>query len=281
MICMRQTSLLGVLLLVILSACGPTVTQTDSASNIRILELAVLPIKTSKPIQREKLVLLRSVLENELRNAGYALLDPEVVSTSCNNQSCNGLGNELGVDSLASMTLDSFSRTNFLAGVINNISGELSLLEKDGAVLFTVNHSEQDRAGLLFNTGQLLEGIQSYVDSTGDRAFGQLAQKFIRAIVLELPAPERTSTNQGHIPEIETVKLEQLRGGISQLCVIASPKQRAFLVLGSIRTDLREVKSGFYCGRYQRILFKNALAGTIELRSSYGDTVTRLVESER
>ena len=176
--------------LLFVAACGTTVTKSSQFEQSSPSLYALLPVTYPSDIRPERAAYIRTALERELATRGFVLLDDSVTLRVCGEASCPGrseLVSRYGVDGFLQLSLDGTNRINFGAGFYNNISGDLLLLNRESEELVRIEHSESERGGLLFNSGQVIEGIVSTVDNTGDLSFSNLADEFAQELALKVP----------------------------------------------------------------------------------------------
>jgi hypothetical protein len=260
---------------VLLSSCSTSsITVKPSAGTQLPRKLAVLPAAYTTDVTRERVDLVRSLVAAELRNKSFLVLDDLALQSLCSSPECperSILASRYGVDGFVRVSVDSFSRSNFLAGYYNALSGTLKISNQANSPLFEVKSTSSDKGGLLFESGQVLQGIREQVNSSADQAFTKVASAFARTVVSEMPEGSNAPPALPPAPNINDVKLIHLHGGGFELCADGTPNSwgRA-LMLGS-RTALRETSPGRYCA-----IFAPSAAGllsspvSIELRSAFG-----------
>lgn len=272
-----QRSIIVFLLVFILqsAACGPTIHKGTSLEQASIQRVAVLPAAVETDIRRERADYIRASLLRELSSSGYVLLDENVVKKICPDAECANrrvLHEKYDVDTFAVVHLKSVDRYNFGAAFYNTISGELKLVNSKNEELFSIEHTEREKGGLLFNSGQVIQGLISTFENTGDDSFNKLAERFAKNIALKLPPPAGGSA----LAKVSDVNITEtlvspLGGSRVRICVKGNSGSSAQFVVDQIRIPLREVTAGEYCGAL--------LAGGLvqpgsrvrtELRSAFG-----------
>ena len=142
--------------LCLLGCSAPRVKPSPALASKAIQTVVVLPPQSGTAVTRERLGILRSALQNEFSNQGFVVVDRDVVDATCTDATCSGRGVLIArypIDAFATLTIDSASRNNFLAGYYNAIVGRLILEDVEGMELLDVRHTESERGGLLFNSG--------------------------------------------------------------------------------------------------------------------------------
>jgi len=266
------------LFFIFLCSCGPTVIRTGPQENIR--SIAILPIASESEIPREKLQYLHSALVRELDGSGYIVLSPDVVLDICSSSDCPekaNLASAFGIQTFARLDIESERRANFIAGYYNNISGTLSLINPENQKLLSVEHSQSEHGGVIFNSGQVIQAIRSSVDNYGDQKFTALADEFIRTIVMQLPKSDTEDADRSlRIDSVSIALKEQAR---YELCISGAPSARAEITIGPRRLPLRETAKGHYCGIYPLgWLVTEEAEARAELRSAFGASVVKNVD---
>lgn len=252
---------------------APKVRPAPALSKSPLRTLAVLP-PTAAAASRERLAALREALENELSNSGFNIIDHGVVDTVCSDDACprrHELTAKYPLDGFVQLTVRSAARTNFVAGYYNSISGELAITDTEGLPLLTIEHTESERGGLLFNSGQLIEGVITQIRNSDDDSFANLAAKFAQTIVTHIPAPVGAPPSVAAL-EIEHAMIAAESDSVYRVCFDGSARAFGYLVLkNKQRSNLREVGSGRYCGNYL-VADPSQFAGAeLEIRSAFGD----------
>lgn len=243
--------------------------------------LALLPVRIDGDITRERAIEVHRKVESELRARGYLLIDGSLVLRVCKTPECPNraeLFTDFGAKALTLNAVNSVARTNFLAGYVNSVSGSLSFINAHGEELLSVKHAKRERGGLLFNTGQLAEGlIQTARNSNSQESFSGLAERYAKELVDELPhpSPQAQAQTQPMAAAISDAAITEAAGGAHTVCLRGTPSSLASLVYRKTRSTLREVKPGEYCGVFHLADFPQPEALEVELRSPYGDAARR------
>lgn len=275
----------AVALLCSLSACSAKVTQKAPLEFGAPQSVALLPTDLPSGVQREKVDAIRQAILAELRNSGYTVLDDSIVHRVCSASQCpesSELVSKYFVDGFFNLELGSVSRSNFLAGYVNAIRGTLALSDRDRRELIRVQKTESERGGLLFNTGQLLQGVLSQIRNSEERSFDRLADSFAQALVSKIPRPQGGSAEvEGSSVAISKVDLKHNPDGSDEVCTLATPQSMAFLLLNGRKANLREISPGKYCARIRLDDFPPASSElTVEVRSPYGSAARQRLASD-
>lgn len=264
------------------SGCAPKVSGFVPTSGYQVRTVALLPVVSEEPIQRERLELLQRLLVRELRSSGFQVLDLRRILRSCRPPACslNTLAEQYDVDALAQLTIHSTSRMNLLAGFYNSIDGALELQDRSGLPIGTIEHTQREPGGLLFNSGQLFEGIQSTAENFADNRFVRLAERFVRTLVVRLPPPHHPASNT-HLLALQSVEVVPRGTGRYEVCAVGTEGVFASLVVRGDRFPMREVAPGRYC--IAALLDLSTPARNdhrVELRTSYGSFIEARIDGE-
>lgn len=273
-----MTRAILITLLLFLGACGAKVRVDDALKLGTPRTVAVLPMEYPPGVTRERVQYIRESLLGELKNSGFTVLDDTITMRVCSSPVCPEravLSEKYFADGFFALEVASVSRNNFLAGYYNSIRGKLSLANREGKNLIVVDNTESERGGLLFNSGQIIQGVISQIRNADVDAFERLADAFVRTLVGKIPVPGRSvAANEGGSVSIGAVTVSKSKDDGDTLCVTGTPDSAAFLLVGRDRTNLRETKPGTYCARLRiEDLSTAAGAASVELRSPYGSIV--------
>ncbi|MBN8547675.1 MAG: hypothetical protein J0M12_00020 [Deltaproteobacteria bacterium] len=265
--------------------CGPKVVKSPALDNGTPKAVAVLPVNYPSGVQRERVDYIRASLISELRRKGFIVLDESAINAVCSTPDCprsKELASKYLADGIVTLHLDSVARNNFLAGYYNTITGDLSLKNREGVQLIEVKHTESERGGLLFNTGQLIQGVISQLNNSEKSSFSRLADKFTDTLVSKIPPPEVSATeDEGSTVAIKSIKLTPLKGGGDEICAYATPGSMAFVLLPGQRSNLREVQPGEYCSRLRIADAAGDMSNiSVEVRSPYGKSARKALKSD-
>lgn len=264
-------------------ACASLSKSKLASTDRKISTVALLPIDYPAGIQREKVTAIAEAVGAELRNRGYEFLSDRVVSSTCSTPACaerDKIAEKYLVDAFVKLNVGSVSRTNFLAGYYNVISGSLTLSDRANEKILDVQHTERQKGGLLFNSGQVFQGLISTFANTEQASFNALTARFAKALVDKLPiaaATQDTRTDAVAV-EIDTVEVKNLKPHLFQICVGGTPNSFASVIVNRKKSNLRESSVGRYCGNF---FLDGALESdsplSVELRSAFGNAVRREV----
>jgi hypothetical protein len=239
-----------------------------------------LPTKVPNNIRPARADYIHQAFRAELKSRGFFLLEKGLIPNGCSSIECLAKSNitkRYPIAGFIELDLKSSSRTEFLVGFYNEITGTLRLKNPKGEELVSVEHKESKRGGILFNSGQVLQAFAEHYENYGDFAFNHLADNFARTVVGKIP--KYSSLQEG--PETLTVaihetKATEIRPGIYNLCATGSSGAVASLITKNGITNLREIKPGNYCGTYYLVAGVNDLMKfEIELRSAYGNATRK------
>ena len=280
----RKISILLSLLLA--SSCGPTVKLAPDLPAELPRTVALLPVASGGDVRRERVDYLERALRRELDSVGFVVLDAAPTVDLCADSRCSRrseLASKYGVQGLLTFDIESAYRANIIAGYVNTIHGTLRLFSASSKELASVDHTERERGGLLFNSGQVLEGLRSTSDNFGDESFNRLADRFVKTLVDSLPKPKGT----GALSQLGELNLSGatstgLGGGRFEVCAVGSAGGRAFVNVDRTRIPLREVQPGKYCSALLLGgLVRPGSRVVVELRSPFGVAKTTDLESKQ
>ncbi len=263
----------------LISACGPKVTVSKNEI-ISLRKVALLPVKSETQITRERLEILQKSLLRSLTAKGYQVVD---LTSFCNTKDCENWQTVTEFsrpDALVQLSVSSSNSANILAGHYYSISGRLDLYDLNKEKLSSIEHTESDRGGLLFNTGQVLEGLKSTANSLEGDFFPGLADKFTKITVGKLPAPKGELANSEIV--LENGKIIPLGSGRFSICADAPLKNNGIqstealaVKIGKFSYPLRKVSDKTFCGSYL-VDRESASLSSLQLTASnlYGQNKT-------
>ena len=267
------------LLAALMQGCGPKVHSKLVGDASLPVHIAVLPADYGIDIPKERITLVRQEVIAELRNRNFVVADDKVVNSICSSPRCperGKLGSQHLVEAFATLTLDSFTKRNFLAGYYNTLSGTVSITDRADNELVRVEHTQTEKGGLLFNSGQIIQGVISQVNNSGDAAYKELASEFAKAIADELPTPTlaaNTGAPEGLAVSISSATAEWDGPSRYTVCLSGTPHSFASILVGTQHTTLRETTPGRYCGAFSGLVASSAKSPTfVELRSAFGNS---------
>lgn len=273
----RLLFIASLLLFGALGGCSSSVKVTAPAGEIDAGLIAVLPVNYPADVTREHGEYLRTAVISELESSGYLVLDEKLVSKACSTPQCperNRLVKDYMVESFGELSVGSVARRNFVAGYFNEISGTFVLRSQNGAELASLQVDENEKGGLLFNTGQLLQAVKSQVEGTRKDGFYLLADKFARSLVGQLPATTTRQIDADAVAvSIGATEVSAVNPPFYKVCANATPRSIASLILGAQRSGLRETDSGRYCGVFPLGDLSASVRPQIEVRSPFGNSM--------
>jgi hypothetical protein len=277
------TCLVWALLSCAFTACGPTVKSSLAGSATLPTSVAVLPQNyDEEDIPRERVDLVYAAIKSELRNNRFVVVDNKLIQRVCSTPQCperTQLVEKYGVDGFVTLKLDSFSKNNFLAGYYNALTGLLTFSDIAGKELVTVKHTESERGGVLFDSGQVFQGVIDQVSHSGDEVYGKLAARFAKTIVDTLPGASKAGSPETTDVALNVTQVRPLPPAAFEVCAEGTPASFAFLLTNGNRASLREVMPGKYCGAFSSLLnFRAPDSPEVELRTAFGTSVRRTVD---
>lgn len=262
-----------------LFGCGPKIRIKPPPGVAIPSHVALLPADYSVDIPKERIDLVRNSIISELRNRNFVVADEKVVMAVCSSPTCperEKLASNYLVDGFVTLSVDSFSKNSFLAGYYNQLSGAVTIEDRRAEKLLSVTHTESERGGLIFNTGQLVQGVVSQLQNRGDAAFRELASEFAETVTDQIPQPASTEMRTQEALEVNlaSVTARWQSPTAYTVCANGSPHSFASLLIGNQRTSLRETSPGTYCGAFSALVSSNAsVTSAVELRTAFGNAV--------
>lgn len=264
--------------------CGPTVVKSPDFADAKIRTLAMLPVEYPSDVRRERIDFLKKSLKRELESKGFAFLDDAAVSAFCDSFPCknaNALASKYRLDALVALSISSTYRANFGAGFVNTVSGTVRLLSPASREIISVKHTESERGGLLFNSGQVLQGLLSTNDNLGDESFNLIADRFVSTVSAALPKPSGPAfpTQAAKINEISILPEGD---GRYRVCLTGTEGRLVTLTVDKMNIPLRESSAGQYCSALLLggIVRKNSSVSA-SLRSPVGVSDRLAVDTEQ
>lgn len=273
------------LCLTALAGCGPTVKLSPDYNERKPNQLiAVLPVVAETEVPKEHLQFLRDSLVAELRNSEYLVLDRDLVDEYCptSSSSCSNLDNLLEAYDLSGafeLTVTDYGHTGFLIGFYSTVGGQLNFLSEKGNKLFTMEHQESKRGGLLFNSGQLLTAIRNQIDSGSTNKKEELERKFVRSLIADLPEINPSEMNFSP-PKIQTAEITNLSDlGRTKFCVNADSTVKSHIYVGRVKADLRPESTERHCAVYSSDLFEECDVKFV-VATRFGDASVKTVKRD-
>ncbi len=277
--------LLPILLLAI--ACGPKTIRTPEFEKINPRKVAFLGVESAEDIRPERKLYLTQTLRSAIESRGFLLLDDKRVRQICPALPCSNAADivkKFNVDGLVYLRDASVNRNNFGIGYWNVLSGNLVFTKGDGTEYLRIEHTEQERGGVLFQSGQVIQGLIDTAANAGDDAYNRLADKFVRTLALQMPliqADNPAGENNASRMKISRIETKRIAPEVHQICADTPPGTIVTLTVKSTRTNLREISPGHFCGIYhlpEGLTKDSRLA--LEARTPYGDVERRQVTLE-
>ncbi len=231
----------------LVSGCGPSVQQLNP--QIALTDtILLLPIKSNEVLALDRAQLIQESFERGFGSQGFLVLSRDSISNRCKGQDCSRketLGSLFPTATIAEVTIESTRQTNLIAAFYNNIVGQLSLFSAQNQPIVTIGHTESERGGVLFNSGQILEGIQATATDLSADSFPVLAERFSRKIVSEVP---RSNIDRKKIssPSFNSVQVTP-KGFLVQICATVEQAAQVFLLNGGRKTRLSRVRDNHFC----------------------------------
>lgn len=264
------------ILVALLAGCSGKAKVSPEFEKTQLRSVAVLPAQSDRDVAPDRLDYLTKTLAAELQNQALVVLDDRLVRAVCSSPECperEKLFSKYLVDAVVTLKIDSFSRNNFLAGYYNMVDGSLKFQTREGGELVSAEYSESERGGLLFNSGQIFQGVISQVRNTEQEKIDALGSKFIKGLVAKVPLNMKNEVNTDAVGvSISKVQVRALNQSRYEVCAQATPQSLASLVIERRKSNLREESPGRFCGIY--FLDPNILRtkAQVEVRSPYGNS---------
>lgn len=243
--------------------------------------VALLPIKSTLDLRDARVVILEQLIRSNLKLRGYTLVEEPVVKKICPTYDCQQVAklfSGYGISAYVQAEIESFSRNNFGLGFYNTISGNIKFSDRNGKELLKVVRSEKEKGGLLFQSGQILQGLKEQLNNSGDEAFNLLAEKFSRELAWGVPAYDNQAAATDSLAQskLELASLDEIKPQLYKICARSDNGSLVNLVFKRERVSLKSNASGLFC----RILWLNDIALSnnnifLEARTAYGDVVRK------
>ena len=236
---------------------------------------AFLPIVPPPAIAKDRAAEIWETVDSVLRSKSTPLVDRLLVEKICGPSDCpskNELTTRFGVQGFITLSLTTAQKTNFIAGYYNKVGGTLILKDISDKELLSVEYSESEKGGLIFNSGQILEGLSSSVKTTEAERFSSLIEKFASNLVDKLPTLQKSDATPTSVPlELSGAHLDIDRLDRATVCADGTPHLNAYLLIDTRPTSLREAAPGRYCGEYLlSALVSRKTPLSVELRTPFG-----------
>ena len=269
--------------LLMLNACGPSVKISPEFEAQRPNMLALLPIEAPETMRAQRINFIRSSLLSELKDQGFMIIDDKIISSFCSSSKCENKSEitaKYPVDAFIKLTIAKSSNSNFGLGSYSAVEGELEITDVSDRSLFKVKHTESKRGGLIFQSGQVFQGLKEQFQNFGDDEFNTLAAKFAKTLVSKIPKEEQSNTNI-EVAQIKRITNKRIAKNVHRICIKGTPNSLASLIYSRKKANLREVRSGEYCGIFyldNKLKANNQFQ--LELRSAFGNPSTKMIDLE-
>jgi hypothetical protein len=272
------------MLLCFSTACGPKAHLTPGFVKKQPLTLVLLPVKASAEFRSNRISFFRKALEIELGNAGYLVLSEKIVNKICSSSTCAeraALADEYSIDAFVLAELESSSQSNFGLGYYNQVTASLEFQDIAGKQLAVARHTESERGGLVFQSGQVIQGLIEQYRNYGDDRFNKLSIKLARELVSSfLGSGQRDGeiVRANQKVEISDVELKEVKPLTYKICLSGTARSIALLVVSRVKSNLREITRGKYCGIFPFESVSSAEPVFLELVSVFGNPTRKKLE---
>jgi hypothetical protein len=259
----------------LLSACGPTVQVKFTERVSQFERLALLPVVSKEPLRMKRKMLISHFLRTELESRGYRVLLPDLLSDICQStQDCLEKRSDIfahyPIDGLLLVTVQDLSGGDFGLGFYQSLSAEMKVLGKNGNTLFQLEDSVINRGGLVFESGQVFEGLRQQIGFGSDLGFQNLAKSFAKDIMQEFPLAQRP---EGEAPLEEdasapTLQTKEVLPGVFELCVPKKNARQPILIAQGVRSFFQSASDKEDCLRLSDDVLQQATA--LEYRHAFG-----------
>lgn len=268
-----------------MTACSSAKVKISPQANFEnIRSLAVLPTDYPSGIQREKVDAIVYSIKSELKNSNFELLADKIVNEVCSTPSCPErkiLSDKYLVDGFVNISVASVSRNNFIAGFYNAIKGKLLISDSDSKPVFEVEHTQSEKGGLIFNSGQVIQAIISYKNNNEADSFASLSSGFAQSLVSKIPKRLQADINKDAIAvNINNIEVKQIKPEIFHICADVTQGSVVSVIVNKQSTNLRPVSDTNYCGIFLYSQPNQTTNQKIEIdaRSPFGNSVRKEVQ---
>ncbi len=283
-----------------LTGCGASLTvKTGELKPVH--RVAVLPIVAKTQLNRENLDLLNSLVVAESRSRGLEVLDPtriDYLRSQTSNQEidCSTLRDLIEryeLDGLVQFSISSVISTDLLLGYLSRLKGELKLYSADCGEQVTISDSVGDSGGLLFFTGQLVEGIRSTFSRHRENENQRLIERLVSRLFSAVPSeaighfqnPEAIIQRKSEENDLKeqtktTIVPVNSRRNLIDLCVELpyTEDSAVFVRVKGVRSRLRPIRAKRYCGRFSDQIFSDSRPVLVEWRTPFGELNRKSVD---
>jgi hypothetical protein len=274
---MLRSALLTLLIFMVTSCSSAKVTIYDPDKSQTLNTLAIMPVDYPAKIRREKVDAIVKSIEYELRNAGHIVLADKLVRKVCSGSTCperNVLLAKYPIDGFVAVGVEAVTRSNFVAGFYNAVRGYLEITDSLAQPILQVNHTQSERGGLLFNTGQIFQAVLDYERNKEADSDAKLATGFAQALVSKIPRPVNADVSSANTPvSIDDVRVREVGPEVFEVCAKASEDAIVSVIINRLRTNLRPVSSNRFCGTFLHSEYSpNLPTVKVEARSPFGNS---------
>lgn len=255
------------LALLLLSSCGPII-KLEPELNNTFSAIALAPIQNNNQIRDERVEIFRNLLEADLKNQGYLLLDRSIVNQICKEAECKDsakLFEQYNINGLMKISLDSSSSANI--GLLSRyaLSGQAKIENQQGKTIYSVQSTASKTGGLILQSGQIIKAIKDLYISSADQTFLSISSQLAEDFSSSLPKQTSNNINQ-YTSMIKSVNKSKIATDFYKVCLEGTPNSIASILHSKEKTSLREVSAGRYCGS----VFSSGENLDLELRTPYG-----------
>lgn len=190
------------------------------------------------------------------------------------------LGQRLGVDAVVIGKIWQFSNDTFGIGYSRSIGGRIDMIDtRTGEMVWSAEHTESARGGLLFESGQVISAIENQKKNASSQAFLLLSEEFSRRTLESCPNATDVPKSELIPPAITLVRPPEKHDAfkVGETILVTAegdPGMSGAFSLGRWRPGLpmTETMSGKYVGGYlvQPGDAAKDAAVTVTLTSGYG-----------
>ena len=222
-----MTRLLTLLFVPMFVACTTTSVILAPEDNSLPAHIHFQPVQYESELTREHQTAIERVALAAIRNRGF------LVSSKANGELPS-----------VRLTVTTLRRDSVLAGHVNIISGRIEFYNKSGSRIAAGEHTESERGGLLFNSGQILAGITSELDNLGGNSFDDWIERFAMSLTGTLPKPDAlgAGTPPARQPVIEDVHITK-RGKNHEVCFKSLNAAEALLRIKNTSFPMRHIQA--------------------------------------
>lgn len=224
-------------------------------------------------IEQTGCVILRKVFYKYFSTLSYTDIDPSYIDAVLVEHGIKNIGQLydiphkkigalLGADAIITGELENVG--NLTAGIYSHtvLSGKISMYSvKTGNLLWSINHYESEKGGVIYKSGQVLDLIESQIQNVKlERSFTKVAEEFSRKAVNSIPDNEHKTAETQNTPQISSAVIENI--GLKQNILLpgdkitvtmnGTPGLQATFDIGIWKSNIpmKEISAGKYQGTY-------------------------------